>query len=141
MAEATPTGRRWFQFSLTSLFVVTTLVAIWLGWELKVVRDRQTAKTWILELGGFVEPWVEEPRFVKVGAPGDEPWRKKWSRVSRLRTWLGDEPICHISLVDSDATWEQCERIAHQFPEAFVVPERPEGIHRRPKHVIDRPIR
>ena len=34
--------RRWFQFSLTSLFLLTTLVALWLAWELSYVRERRS---------------------------------------------------------------------------------------------------
>jgi hypothetical protein len=33
--------RRWFQFGLIWLFVFTTLVALWLGWELKFIRERR----------------------------------------------------------------------------------------------------
>ena len=40
MAATRPT-RRLFQFSITSLLAVTTLVAIWLAWELSYIRERQ----------------------------------------------------------------------------------------------------
>ena len=32
--------RRWFQFNLRTLFLLTTLFGMWLGWELHVVRER-----------------------------------------------------------------------------------------------------
>jgi hypothetical protein len=38
---STSPRRRWFQFSLATMFVVVTAVAIWLGWELKFIRDRK----------------------------------------------------------------------------------------------------
>jgi hypothetical protein len=33
--------RRWFAFSLRTLFVVVTLVACWLGYELNWIRQRR----------------------------------------------------------------------------------------------------
>lgn len=50
--EPTPPRRRWFQFSLATMFVVLTAFAIWLGWELKVSRSRDTARGWINAHGG-----------------------------------------------------------------------------------------
>ncbi len=37
--------RRWFRFSLRTLFVVVTVFGVWLGWEIKYVRDRR--RFWI----------------------------------------------------------------------------------------------
>ena len=33
--------RRWFRFSLRTLFVVVTVCCVWLGWQLHIVRERQ----------------------------------------------------------------------------------------------------
>jgi hypothetical protein len=33
--------RRWFSFSLRTLFALVTLVAVWLGWNLKWIRQRR----------------------------------------------------------------------------------------------------
>ena len=38
-----PTRRRWLQFSLRGLLIVVTLVAVWLGWNVHVVRQRKAA--------------------------------------------------------------------------------------------------
>ena len=38
--------RRWFQFGLRTLFVLMTLVALWLAWELNFIRERQA---WLRE--------------------------------------------------------------------------------------------
>jgi hypothetical protein len=35
--------RRWFAFSLRTLFVVVTVAACWLGWNVHVVKQRQVA--------------------------------------------------------------------------------------------------
>ena len=40
--------RRWFRFSLRSLFVAVTLFACWLGWNWRQVRERDS----LLQLAG-----------------------------------------------------------------------------------------
>ena|SRR5579863_8809687 len=47
MVEAPKTRRRWLQFSLGTMFVVVTISAGWLGWELNIVRERRAALTWV----------------------------------------------------------------------------------------------
>ena len=32
---------RWFRFSLRTLFVVVTIFGVWLGWQLKWIRERR----------------------------------------------------------------------------------------------------
>jgi hypothetical protein len=39
--------RRWFQFSLRGIFILMTLLGIWLGVQVKWWRDRQEARKWI----------------------------------------------------------------------------------------------
>ncbi len=49
--------RRWYQFSLRSLFVVMTLFAIacsWYAYEMKEAANRRATVAEILELGGHV---------------------------------------------------------------------------------------
>jgi len=41
MKDKRPIKRRWFRFSLRTLFVVVTVVCIWLGWNWRTVRSRQ----------------------------------------------------------------------------------------------------
>ena len=43
--------RRWFQFSLRTLFVFVALLACWLSWELAEVRRRGTTLTQLREMG------------------------------------------------------------------------------------------
>ena len=45
--------RRWFRFSLQTLFALVTLLAIWLGWQLSIVQERKAAMTRIIESGGI----------------------------------------------------------------------------------------
>jgi hypothetical protein len=46
--------RRWFRFSLRTLFVLVTVAAVWLGLTMKRIRDQERAVARILELGGDV---------------------------------------------------------------------------------------
>jgi hypothetical protein len=39
--------RRWFQFSLRTVFILMTILGIWLGIQVKWLRDRQEARKWI----------------------------------------------------------------------------------------------
>ena len=60
--------RRWFQFGLRTLFVLTTLVALWLAWELSFIRERQA---WLRENPALVDqdaPLLTVP-LVQVVAP------------------------------------------------------------------------
>jgi hypothetical protein len=34
-------NRRWFQFSLRTLFLLMTVFGIWLGWQIRVVHARK----------------------------------------------------------------------------------------------------
>src|SRR5688500_10507473 len=53
MSKTTPTRkRRWMQFSLRSLFVVTALLAVWIGYHVNRARNQQKAVETVLRLGG-----------------------------------------------------------------------------------------
>ena len=45
--------RRWFRFSLRTMFVVVTALCCWLGWESSVVRKRQQALQELQADGAF----------------------------------------------------------------------------------------
>jgi len=42
MPESPPTRRRWLQFSLRTLFVLMTVVAIFLVWERRAINERRS---------------------------------------------------------------------------------------------------
>jgi hypothetical protein len=99
MAAGRPT-HRFFQFSITSMLLVTTLVAIWLAWELAFIRERQA---WIRDNAALLE---SDPSAQRVVA--HIPW---W------RMLLGDEAVA--TLEESDE-WSEDERdyVVRLFPEA-----------------------
>ena len=47
--------RRWFRFSLRTFFVLLTLFGVWLGMQMKWIRDRHEAIRWLEARGGSVE--------------------------------------------------------------------------------------
>jgi hypothetical protein len=51
-AANAPKRRRWFRFSLKSLLIVMTVLAVWLGLYAKSIRDRREAIAAIERLGG-----------------------------------------------------------------------------------------
>ena len=88
MMESTqPTRRRWFQFGLGTLFVLMTVFAVWLGWELKYIRERKEFLAWV-ESKLATEAnhtFMIDP----LAVPAEIPvWRR----------WLGDKPRDAITL-------------------------------------------
>ena len=121
----TTTPRRWFSFSLRTLFVVVTLGCCWLGWQLNIVRERKAAMAWIADKGGNMQEWEVPENPSQWLATRPRLFADKYWHISRIRRWRGDRPFYYISLVHTDATWEQRQDVASLFPEAFVMPERP----------------
>jgi hypothetical protein len=97
--------RRWFQFSLRTLFVVLTVVsagAIWLGQEIQWLRERQAWRN--DDHANTVRGWYG-------GSLRKVPW---------LSQQLGEGPMLWWELLDS--AWTEEDRVALQrlFPEAEV---------------------
>ena len=92
----TPARRRWFRFSLRGLLVALTVVAVWLGWNVHVVRQRKAALA-----APSVETWT--PASV-LSLP---PWRR----------WFGDQAV-GIIVSDDPAHVVTLNRL---FPEAEVL--------------------
>ena len=44
-----PPKRRWFRFSLRTLFVVVTVFAIWLGYHVNWIQERRVGRQWLEE--------------------------------------------------------------------------------------------
>ena len=87
--------RRWFRFSLWTLFVVVTVFGCWLGYELNRNRQRQA----------FVE---------RAGAVVDYPFQKE-----DVRPWL----MTRYSMIrlPSRSTAEDIEEARRLFPEAEIL--------------------
>jgi hypothetical protein len=103
----TPSRRRWFRFSLRTMFVVVTLFALWLGWELNYVRERHATRKWIVDSGGVVILGTDQREI----APGIV-------RIPFWRRWLGDYAVGMVVL-KSDATPREIEGAKAIFPEVL----------------------
>jgi autotransporter translocation and assembly factor TamB len=98
--EAKP-KRRWFQFSLWTLMIVVTLLAVplgYVGWQAKIVRERNTLAESLTTLGRTQTK------------NGNIPW---------LRRMLGDSVYDHITLCRSASDELMAEYMA-TFPEAVI---------------------
>jgi len=71
----TPLNRRRFRFSLRTLFIVMTVVCVWLGWNLNIVRERKLARA-----------AIERERWELING-GETSW---------IRSALGDQRIERI---------------------------------------------
>ncbi|HEY1602474.1 MAG TPA: hypothetical protein VGG64_22920 [Pirellulales bacterium] len=105
MPQASYTRRHWFQFSLGSMFLLTTIFAIWLGCELKIIRDRSAMRKWINENGGSAMMQKDTRDWL----PGKET-------ISAIRIWLGDGTISMLSM-PPNANITMKRRIQALFPE------------------------
>jgi hypothetical protein len=114
MREPTPpTRRRWFQFSLGTLFVVVTVFALWLGWQAKIVRDR---KNFLMMLNDYEAAQIENlppgsPVSIAINYPSfEEPTLPFW------RHWMGDKAR-GVILLPVNATDEHLRMARELFPE------------------------
>jgi hypothetical protein len=117
ISQASAPGRRWLSFSLKTMLVVVTAFAVWLGWELKSIRDRKAMLEWIND-NGFACTATE-------ASPDLPPDKRLFDPSPRRvtipfwRRWLGDEAIAYIGIgkkAPDSATWKTVARL---FPEAY----------------------
>jgi hypothetical protein len=105
---AQPSPRRRFQFRLRTLLIVVTLLAVplgYVGWQAKIVHERQVMMRWVEEHDGYCLLAVNKP--VTQTTPAERP--------SLIRRWLGDAQVaevCFRSLISHD----DAARIREAFP-------------------------
>jgi hypothetical protein len=110
--------RRWFRFSLRTLFVVVTVIACWLGWNVQIVRRRTATRAILETLGAEIDD--------EVGQFPEVTTANKWAsfvsgnveraHVSLIRRWLGDRAVWGISFPPT-CPRELIERFDRDFPE------------------------
>jgi hypothetical protein len=108
--------RRWYQFSLRTLFVVVTLFSIpcaYVGWQAKIVAER---KAW---LRAYQQPggWDHWPPKILALPTIDSGGRRP--TLSGVRRWLGDEAEVVIFVHEKEST-EDLKAATALFPEAVV---------------------
>jgi hypothetical protein len=76
--------QRWFRFSLRTLLIVVTVLAVplgWVGWRLRQVRREQATIAWVVEIGGRV--------YFPSGASGAAGGERSWW-VKNTAKWFGE---------------------------------------------------
>jgi hypothetical protein len=107
--------RRWFRFSLGTMFVVVTLFGCWLGWNLHLVREREK----LLNMFAADDKMIvfTRSRFpFALPPPGIE------AKPSMPLAWriLGAEPIFQISCPLEERMTDKFGRVESLFPEALI---------------------
>ena len=116
-AEPPTRKRRWFQFSLRSLMIVVTLLAVplgYVGWHVKTVRTRKAFQERLELQGGWVYVASDSRRFAWHPAPIGSlelPW---------IRQHLGDEAAIVVYVPTGDEYNEDYAEASRLFPEASI---------------------
>jgi hypothetical protein len=126
MSMPATSKRRWFQFSLTSLLALMTLVAIWLAWELAFIRER---RAWLREHPALIDDArVRSGRPLMITVSGDlklqsndtlvltTPTPSREVSLPPWRKWLGDTAVATI--LDPGFSDEVRADARRLFPEA-----------------------
>ena len=106
--------RRWLSFSLRGMFVAVTLLGCWLGWQVRIVRERQAVRQWLVSRG-------DELRI----NPLDNPfyWRRPWmcnrEHLNFIRASIRDDPVDQVRL-NSPISKSEMERVARAFPYSII---------------------
>ncbi len=114
--------RRWFRFSLRTLFVLVTACALWLGWNHMLVQSRLAARRAIVDEGGRI--WVVRNGNVSPNDNGNTGFFPTLADITvdenlpRLRRWLGDASVWEFELNANRTTKMQVDQIRRLFPEA-----------------------
>jgi MFS family permease len=100
-----------FQFGLRTMFVVVTLFAIWLGWTLWRVRDRESVYAFLTSKKIRSHADVMLP---------DETPLAPWKQLPLTWRLFGAKPVSLIRLKKARFSEEDRKRIQSRFPEASV---------------------
>ena len=108
--------RRWFRFSLRTLFVVVTVACCWLGYYVNWAHQRRHGREWLEEhdwmqrgIGNISIPYVRE-------AKPDLPWPLRM---------LGEGPLIFYLIAEgTEGREEYLQRVAEMsrlFPECQII--------------------
>jgi len=114
MSDHSP-KRRWFRFSLRTLFVVVTVFACWLGYEMNWIRQRRQV---------IGDPQVQNTSFYLSKAMYRNPpqihTRQIYSVAPWPLNWLG-EPGYWGVVLEKRTSYGEVARVRRLFPEAEFV--------------------
>ena len=110
-------NRRWFRWSLRTMFVVVTVFCVWLGWNAKIVHQRAAMREQIVALG-------ERGRFNPVADMDLRaiPRASAMHAIPMIWSVLGARPVSTIGVRFDDRTWKAMLPEIHRlFPEATLI--------------------
>jgi hypothetical protein len=117
--------RRWLRFSVRTLLVAVTIFCVWLGWQVKIVRERARLRIWAADHGtvslagdgSLSVPAANQGwRFTPSGKPAWRP--RSASGIPWYRKMLGDQAVEGIWIYAAWREEHEVARIDAQFPEA-----------------------
>jgi hypothetical protein len=121
-AEPPKRQRRWFQFSLRTLLIGVTLLAVpcaYVGWQIKIVQERRSMLARIASTGGEVMMLPSAPGVTYSPVVNHNgKLVPDCGVISAFRHWLGDEAVVYIKPPASMGK-EDIERIVALFPDAL----------------------
>ena len=118
MSPAPKHSRRWLQFSLGTMLLLVTVFAVWLGWELKFIRERQAwlrrvaddPENLVILSTGFEKRGIDYVTYLALSEPVTIPaWRR----------WLGDQAL--ISAILAPSSEIELDDMHRLFPEADLI--------------------
>jgi hypothetical protein len=115
--------RRWFRFSLRTLFVVVTVLACWLSWNRSLVQRRRPFLEMAQSSGGIILLTFDEFRTGEWGrGASDAELRQSWkSKFLSLGLRLfGEKTYALVLVVDNQDTLADLQPVIDAFPEASV---------------------
>ncbi len=112
--------RRWYRWSLRTLFAVVTVFAVWLGWHMKIVHQRRAYLDGLKSRGLSYELVSEsESAYRDVGSDYMSYYELPGPvSIPFWRRWLGDDAAIRISVGDVATEADEARRL---FPEVGVV--------------------
>ena len=113
MSDTAPKGR-WFRFSLRTLFVVVTIFACWLAWQVNTVHNRRLTLRRIEKEGGKATVYDSS------GDDVEDLFREgPRTSIPFARRLIGDKSIGSIQMPHGTRESE-LKLIQSTFPEAHV---------------------
>ena len=124
---AAPKRRRWFRFSLRTMLVACTAVAVWFGWNAHLVRQRKIALETMRSQKGKELLVVSGAAFIYAPDGSGPLALNRYDpttpfEVSLIRQWLGDSPRRFI--VGKAGCGQELRRL---FPESTIFLPEPES--------------
>jgi hypothetical protein len=110
-------ARRYLRFSLRTLLIAVAILCVWLGWNLKSVRDRELMLEVIASRNGFVD--TPDGRNILLFSVTWSPLPTKGELPVSWRV-LGAKPVHHLDFYEHLFNAEEVARIQALFPEADI---------------------